>query len=420
MKLRYWLTILMVVVIVVVCVVVCTPTKKDGGETLFLNAQKMGRRRQQPVKVGSGGGAKGPALFKAPTQTQPTSPGPKKGNYSLIPGLCSDEACVKRVNDLSGKNRSCEKEDEYCVFAKGATGQGCINNGMKQSCLTGLPKGGVECKYTDKDCLKAIRPVTASPPPVLTDVLEACTNTTLEQCTSPADGSCIHYTCNTKEDAQRINANNAQLVCKRDQVVKCDTEGNTAFCGCFPYYLDEHGKKDCPDGWVKKGIRIPCKGGPKNYIKSIRVPACKPMMQSYYICELPPPVPTPGGVQTLPPPTPGGVQTFQGCVNTHEPTRDPSTFLSYTCDTPEDVDQINEKSINMTCKRDKILKCTTRKGTIRDCECAEILPGDYDGKPCPEGLVVKSTRVFPPECVNPPCPGFRNMLGRPYKICALP
>ena len=404
MKLYTWLTLLLLLMIVWVVVLFCPTTRTDDDEGVFLYA-RGGKRRQQPVQVGP----KGPALFKAPPAQSP-SPEPKKGNYSMIPGLCSDEACVKRITDMRGKNITCEAGDEYCVFAKGATGQGCINNGTLNLCMPGLPTRGNVCKYTDKDCIKAVRPAST---PGVNDVLEACTDTTLEQCTTP--GSCVHYTCKTKEDAQRVSAKNAQLVCKSDQVVKCDTEGNTAFCGCFPYYLDEHGNKGCPDGMVKKGIRIPCKGGPKNYIKSIRVPACLPMMQSYEICELPP--------QTSPPPpTPGTrtQRTFQGCVNTHMPNRDPSTFVRYTCDTPEDVDQINETSINMTCERDKILKCSTYQGVIRDCECAEILPGDYDGKPCPDGLVVKATRVFPPECVNPPCPISRGVQGRPYDVCALP
>lgn len=404
MKLYTWLTLLLLLMIVWVVVLFCPTTRTDDDEGVFLYA-RGGKRRQQPVQVGP----KGPALFKP--QSQSPSPEPKKGNYSMIPGLCSDEACVKRITDMRGKNRSCEAGDEYCVFKAGATGQGCLNNGLQKNCLVGLPTGGVECKYTDKDCLKAVRPsIPASTQGF--DVLEACTDTTLEQCTTP--GSCVHYTCKTKEDAQRVSAKNAQLVCKSDQVVKCDTEGNTAFCGCFPYYVDEHGNKGCPDGMVKKSIRIPCKGGPKNYIKSIRVPACKPMIRSYEICELPP---TPTPPPTL---TGGGVPTFKGCVHTPMDTRDPSTFVRYTCDTPEDVDQINETSINMTCERDRILKCTTYQGVIRDCECAEILPGDYDGKPCPDGLVVKATRVLPPGCVNPPCPVSRGVQGRPYDVCALP
>lgn len=402
--------ILVVVVVIVLLVLFWTTTtsKRPPPPPVFLQAQKGGRQRQKWVKDTKGGsvGAKGPALFKAPAQS--STPGPKKGNYSMIPGLCSDEACVKRITDMRGKNITCEAGDEYCVFAKGATGQGCINNGTLNLCMPGLPTRGNVCKYTDKDCIKAVRPDST---PGVNDVLEACTDTTLEQCTTP--GSCVHYTCKTKEDAQRVSAKNAQLVCKSDQVVKCDTEGNTAFCGCFPYYLDEHGNKGCPDGMVKKGIRIPCKGGPKNYIKSIRVPACKPMIRSYYICELPP-TPTPA------PPPMGGVPTFKGCVNTPMESRDPSTFVRYTCNTPEDADQINEKTINMTCERDKILKCSTYQGTIRDCECAEILPGDYDGKPCPDGLVVKATRVLPPGCVTPPCPISRGVQGRPYDVCALP
>lgn len=395
--------ILVVVVVIVLLVLFWTTTtsKRPPPPPVFLQAQKGGRQRQKWVKDTKGGsvGAKGPALFKAPAQS--STPGPKKGNYSMIPGLCSDEACVKRITDMRGKNITCEAGDEYCVFAKGATGQGCINNGTLNLCMPGLPTRGNVCKYTDKDCIKAVRPDST---PGVNDVLEACTDTTLEQCTTP--GSCVHYTCKTKEDAQRVSAKNAQLVCKSDQVVKCDTEGNTAFCGCFPYYLDEHGNKGCPDGMVKKGIRIPCKGGPKNYIKSIRVPACKPMIRSYYICELP---------QTLspPPPTPG-FEAPPGCVDVSTGgCKASKTCLEYKCKTREDMERVDETNVKMTCGKDTTLKCRRfyeepYENEVR-CNCEEILPSDYDGKPCPDGLVVKNKRNF-----------YRSIPGLPYDVCARP
>lgn len=390
--------ILILVVVIVLLVLFWTTTSKlPPPPPVFLQAQKGGRQRQK--LVGGGGGAKGPSLFKAPPAQSPT-PGPKKDNYSMIPGLCSDEACVKIITDMRGKNRTCEAGDEYCVFKAGATGQGCLNNGQQKNCIIGLPTGGVECKYTDKDCRKAIRPATQPPPSSSVNMLDLCTDTTLEQCKDTS--RCVHYTCKTKEDAQRVSAKNAQLVCKSDQVVKCDTEGNTAFCGCFPYYPDEHGNKGCPDGWVKKGIRAPCKYTAKDMIKSIRVPACKPMIRTFEICELPPPT-----LEAAP----------QGCVDVSTGgCKASKTCLEYKCKTRGDMERVDETNIKMTCGKDTTLKCRRfyeepYENEVR-CNCEEILPGDYDGKPCPDGLVVKNKRVEPPN--------FRSIPGLPYDVCALP
>ena len=93
----------------------------------------------------------------------------------------------------------------------------------------------------------------------------------------------------------------------------------------------------------------------------------------------------------------GGSTTFPGCVNTTSDNCRVSTCAHYTCKTIEDARRININNVNIKCEKDSdILQCVTHDGTRKStyCGCAPIMPsGNYNGKPCPDGLVVKTIKA---------------------------
>lgn len=62
-----------------------------------------------------------------------------------------------------------------------------------------------------------------------------CQDTTIDGCGGgDSSGTCVHYTCDSPEDAARINETNIKLTCGADNVLKCENVGATTYCECAP------------------------------------------------------------------------------------------------------------------------------------------------------------------------------------------
>lgn len=61
-----------------------------------------------------------------------------------------------------------------------------------------------------------------------------CRETTIDGCGGDSSETCVHYTCDSPEDAARINENNIKLTCGADNVLKCENVGATTYCECAP------------------------------------------------------------------------------------------------------------------------------------------------------------------------------------------
>ena len=255
MKFRYWLSILLVIVVAIIGVSSCGSSSAAVTPPIFFNAQKS-RLRGPPSK----------------------RPPPTKA-----PGMEPARAAAL------DKRPICKPEDTYCV----TLGNMACNS--MECALHGRP-----CIYSDYNCVKSrSQGERATPSPTVdVDAFENCIDT--RSPTNCQSKTCVHYTCNTAEDAQRINMDTVNIKCVKrghwangmtgiDGTLQCKTVGNTTYCECAPIFASDN--KACPDGLVPKTIKTTCSPSAfslENISRRGDYPICKPGTgQNYTVCVKP-------------------------------------------------------------------------------------------------------------------------------------
>lgn len=254
---------MLVIFVVVICASSCTTT--TSSPPVFFNAQNKGFRDKRPPQPK---GKKAPALAPAPIDKDigpKCEAGDRNCVYAGLPppeSQCNGNACNKRVQIIRNGQR-CSYPEKNCV--KGKAPEDGSNCGPSDECVFSqtdvcqakscTAAKGQPCKYGDRHCVKA-EPPQQSPSTAL--MFPGCENTT-NSLTCNTHDPCVHYTCNTLENANRIDEEsvNTMLKCARDKILKCFTfDGNIRYCTCVPMPTGDYDGKKCPDGFVVKKYPI--------------------------------------------------------------------------------------------------------------------------------------------------------------------